>query len=156
MRPSAGLTFAMLGFACMWLAASCMPPANTPGTTRNANAAALAVYPQAPAAEEALELSRQGKPLFQRFGCAACHSVTQERQGLMGPPLAGVSDRVLARHEYNELEARRWLVKHIRDPQGFPSPFKDEAAYKNTHMPPNSGIRDEDLRALVEYLWLLR
>lgn len=144
----------LAGLAVCLLA--CMPPSNQPGITRDANAAAGAIYPESPAAEQTLELSQKGKPMFQRFGCAACHSVTTERQGLMGPPLAGVSDRVLARHEYNDLEARRWLVKHIRDPQGHPSPFKEDPAYKNTHMPPNTGIRDEDLRALVEYLWLLR
>jgi cytochrome c2 len=109
-----------------------------------------------PSAEETLKLEPTGKSLFVRAGCAACHSITKERAGLVGPPLGGLADRVLARHDNDDLEARRWLVKHIRDPITYPSPYKSEPAYKNTHMPPQHGITDEDLRALIEYLWMLR
>ncbi|MCC7509630.1 MAG: cytochrome c [Planctomycetes bacterium] len=138
------------------LLAGCGPPGNIPGVTANTEMAAEAAFPAGPAAEDSLALSDKGKPMFQRFGCAACHSITAERSGLMGPPLGGLSDRVLSRHEYDDLQARRWLVKHIRDPQTFPSPYKQEPEYARTHMPPNPRISDEDMRALVEYLWMLR
>jgi hypothetical protein len=62
---------------------------------------------------------------------------------------------VLARHDNDSLQARRWLVKHIKDAPRFPGEFAGHPDYPGV-MTPNPRISDEDLRALVEYLWTLR
>jgi cytochrome c2 len=136
--------------------AACNWNANTPGISATPEAAADVAYPDVPSAETSLELQDKGRRIFDASGCLSCHSKTEERNGLMGPPLGGVADRVLARHDHDALKARRWLVMHIRDPFKYPSPFKDDPAFKGTHMPPTSRVTDADMRALVEYLWLLR
>ncbi|MCB9894552.1 MAG: cytochrome c [Planctomycetes bacterium] len=141
-----------LGLAC----AGCLDSGNIPGVTTDPEAAAKAAFPELPPAAEATQLKDRGSKMFNGLGCQSCHSTTHERNGLMGPPLGGVSDRVLERKDHDPLKARRWLVMHIKDPLMYPSPFADQADYKGTHMPPNPRVTDEDLRALVEFLWALR
>lgn len=138
------------------LAAGCNFDAEHPGVTSDIEEAATIIYPEVPGVDETVELSRQGQPLFRRFVCESCHSISDERSGLLGPPLGGIAERVLARHEHDDLEARRWLVMHIRDPQAYPSPYKQDPDYRGAHMPPNHRISNSDMKALVEYLWLLR
>jgi cytochrome c551/c552 len=135
---------------------SCNWNANTPGISATPEAAAEAAYAAVPSPEISLELQDRGKRIFDASGCLSCHSKTTDRNGLMGPPLGGIADRVLARHDNDTLKARRWLVMHIRDPFKYPSPFKDDPDFKGMHMPPTSRVTDTDMRALVEYLWLLR
>lgn len=137
------------------LQAGCNMDSEHPGVTSDIEEAAIRVYPSVPTPEESVELAQQGKPLMRRFVCESCHSLTDERSGLLGPPLGGVAERVLARHDHDDLEARRWLVKHIRNPQAYPSPYRDDPAYRS-HMPANHRISNDDMRALVEHLWLLR
>lgn len=129
--------------------------ANTPGVTKDPEESAEQAFPDIPDGQQAVDLRLKGEKLFMRFGCGSCHSVTDERQGLMGPPLAGVADRHLPEHDNNALEARRWLVKHVKDPISFPGLYHDKPEYKGAHMPPNPRISDEDLRALVEFMWHL-
>jgi cytochrome c551/c552 len=134
---------------------ACNLDAENPGVTRDVEQAALNAYPELPSAEETVALAQAGAPMFQRFGCASCHAISDSRSGLLGPPLGGIAARVLERHEYDELESRRWLARHIRDPRLSPSPYKDEPAYRGAHMPTHPRLSDADLKALVEYLWLL-
>lgn len=145
------ITLALLTAACGAWASG-----NTPGVTKDPELAAKAAFPDVPEGQEAVELRLKGKKLFTRFTCATCHSTTNERMGLMGPPLAGVSERHLAANDGDELKTRRWFVKHIKDPMAFPGLQHDKPEYERTHMPPNPRISDEDLRALVEFLWRLR
>ncbi|MDC1142145.1 cytochrome c [Planctomycetota bacterium] len=127
---------------------------NQPGITSDPDKAALAIYPSAPTAEETLALKEEGKDFFTAFGCASCHSTTGERASLQGPPLAGTANRYTQRNDGDELEARRWMVKHIKQPQDFPGVFFNTEEYPN-FMPPNRNITDADMKALVEFLWSL-
>ena len=138
------------------LAAACLDSGNIPGVTADPDASAKVAFPEVPAAGDAMKLKERGSKLFQGLGCQSCHSTTDDRSGLMGPPLGGVSDRVLERNDHDPLKARRWLVMHVKDPLMHPSPFADQPEYRGTHMPPNPRVTDEDLRALVEFLWTLR
>jgi hypothetical protein len=63
--------------------------------------------------------------------------------------------RALEQHDHDALEARRWLVKHIKDPARYPGQFAGHPDYPG-FMVPNPRLTDEDLAALVEYLWTLR
>ncbi len=146
---------ATLTLASATVATSCNWDTNTPGVTRNAKLSAENAYPEVPPPQETLQLADRGKPMFQRFACASCHSTSADRSGLLGPPLGGVATRVLDRMDHDELAARRWMVMHIKDPIKYPSPFKQDPDYRGAHMPPNPRISDDDMRALVEYLWLL-
>ncbi len=143
------VTVAVSISACNW-------NANTPGISATPEAAAEVAYAEVPSPETTLELQDKGRRIFDASGCLSCHSKTADRNGLMGPPLGGVADRVLARHDHDALKARRWLVMHIRDPHKYPSPFRDDPDFKGMHMPPTSRVTDADMQALVEYLWLLR
>jgi mono/diheme cytochrome c family protein len=130
--------------------------ANTPGVTKDPEQSAKEAFPDIPDGQQAADMRIEGEKLFKRFGCGTCHSTGEERNGLMGPPLAGVGDRHLPENDNDPLETRRWLVKHIKDPIAFPGMYHDKPEYKGTHMPPNPRISDEDLAALVEFLWHLR
>jgi cytochrome c2 len=144
-----------LALLLLFLLAGCPISTNQPGVTADAEQAALNAYPDIPDSSQAMADSERGSKLFRQFTCHSCHSTDDERRNLAGPPLGGVSDRVLERQNNNSLEARRWLVKHIKDPAKYPGEFAGHTDYPN-FMTPNPRITDEDLRALVEYLWSLR
>lgn len=140
-------------FALLLMLAACGEGA--PRLSPDTEAMALAAYPAIPAAEDSLALREAGERNFRNFGCAACHSTKRERQGLLGPPLGGTAERVLPRHNNDALESRRWLARHIHDPQKYPGPFKEDPAYRGGFMPANPRIDAQPMRELVEYLWLL-
>ena len=137
------------------LLTGCPPAGNQPGVTSDPEQSALNAYPDIPDSSQAMADAERGGKLFRQFTCLSCHSTDGERRNLAGPPLGGVSDRTLARNNNNSLEARRWLVKHIKDPGRDPGEYAGHADDPN-FMTPNPRITDEDLRALVEYLWSLR
>lgn len=116
---------------------------------------AAETYPGTPDSQDIPALRDRGKGVFRAAGCEMCHSATAQRNGLAGPPLGGISERMLARHNQDGLEGRRWLFKHIRDPQRFPGPYADSDEYRGAFMPPNGTLKDDDLRALIEFLWHL-
>ncbi len=128
---------------------------NRPGVTKDPEKAAENSFPDVPDSDEARKLIEQGERIFRTAACASCHSTTSERMGLQGPPLGGVADRHLPENDNDPLETRRWMVKHIKEPQEYPGAFHDSREYPNI-MPPGRHLADEDLRALVEYLWSLR
>jgi len=136
------------------LLAACGPGDPEAGK-RVAEASALAAYPELPKPGDVPALQAAGKPIFKAAGCETCHSSSHDRNGLMGPPLGGVAETVLAQHKGDPLEARRWMVKHIRDPQRFPGQHAGTDDYRGSAMPPNGMLKDADLRALVEFLWHL-
>jgi cytochrome c2 len=138
------------------LVAACTDNANTPGVTKDPEASAKAAYPKVPDASKAGELIDRGQKLFKSLTCQQCHSTGPERSGLSGPPLGGYADRALQKQDSDPLKARRWTVKHIKDPRKYPGQFAGTDEYKGTFMTPFNRITDEDLRALVEYLFSLR
>lgn len=141
--------------ASLWVT-GCGPAAGNSSVQRDEiNQAAERIYPDVPGTEESSELIERGEKFFRQSGCESCHSTRDARMGLMGPPLGGVGTRVRQRQEGSELEARRWLIRHIKSPQLFPSPYTQDEQYSGTHMPPYNHFRDEDMRALVEFLWSL-
>ncbi len=128
---------------------------NRPGVTKDAEAGAAKAFAEKPSAKETVELIREGEQVYRRSGCGNCHSLTEDRSGFAGPPLSGVGRRNLKNHDNDELKVRRWLFKHIRDPIQWPGEMADRPEYEGTHMPPNPYLKDEDLKALVEYLYHL-
>ena len=118
--------------------------------------AATRIYAAVPAEEDQPGLIQTGQKFFRRAGCESCHSVREDRMGLMGPPLGGLPKRLLERHSDDELESRRWLIKHIKSPHLYPSPYVDDEQYEGMQMPAYAKFNDEDMRALVEFLWSLR
>ncbi|MCA8910363.1 MAG: cytochrome c [Planctomycetes bacterium] len=138
------------------LLAACTDNANIPGVTQDPEASAKAAYPDVPPAEEANELIDRGQKLFKGLTCEQCHSTGPDRSGLAGPPLGGYADRALEHQDHDPLKARRWTVKHIKDPRKYPGSFAGTDEYRGTFMTPFNRITDDDLRALVEYLFSLR
>jgi cytochrome c5 len=148
----------MRWLACLALLAlfACACFESNPNAARDsAESLAKAAYPAVPDVNEIPALRTTGQRMFGASSCEMCHSTTRERKGLAGPPLGGISGRVLERFKGDPLESRRWLVKHIRDPHAFPSPFAGSEDYRNAAMPPNGRLREKDMQALVEYLWSL-
>lgn len=146
------LATAVLGLAC----SACGGGASDPeAAKRNVEAFAQKTYPGLPTPDEIQKLIGHGQHAFKASSCEMCHSTTTDRKGLAGPALGGVSARVLERHKGDPLEARRWLAKHVRDPQVFPGPNAGADEYRGLAMPPNAMLREEQMRALVEYLWSL-
>ena len=143
-----------LVFLC--LLAGCLENSNVPGVTRDPEESAKTAYPDLPDSSQAVELIERGEKLFRGLTCEQCHSTGSERNGLMGPPLGGLSDRIIEQEDNDPLEARRWTLKHIKDPAKYPSKFAGQDDYRGAHMTPFPRITDEDLRALVEYLFSLR
>ena len=133
-------------------------PMSGNATTRKAEVeqAAERIYAEVPDAATSSERAEYGEEFFRRAGCESCHSAREDRLGLMGPPLGGVARRVMERHENDELESRRWLIKHIKSPQLYPSPYAEDQEYHGMQMPAYAKFNDDDMRALVEFLWSLR
>jgi cytochrome c5 len=134
----------------------CGCPEPNPNAARDSvDTLALQAYPAVPAVADIPALRDAGRRIFVGSSCEMCHSTTPERKGLAGPPLGGVSTRVLERFKGDPLEGRRWLVKHIRDPHVYPSPFAGTDDYRGAAMPPNGRLQEQHMRELVEYLWSL-
>lgn len=151
----------LLAIATCWvlvlMVASCGPPADNESTRREKlEATATRIYAEVPDTSDSVELIEPGQKFFRQAGCESCHSTRGDQMGLMGPPLAGVSKRVLDRHNNDPLESRRWLIKHIKSPHLYPSPYTEDENYRGAQMPAYNQFRDEDMRALVEFLWSLR
>jgi ubiquinol-cytochrome c reductase cytochrome b subunit len=73
-----------------------------------------------------------GAVLFQKNGCAGCHSVNTVEKGKIGPPLNGVGYR----------RAESWIIEHFQNPQKM-SP--------GTPMPPYK-FSPTDMQNMVSYL----
>jgi cytochrome c2 len=87
-----------------------------------------------------------GKLLLRQFGCGSCHEIpgVAAAQGKVGPPLAGVADRVyLGGVLPNTPET---MAAFIRAPQ---------QADPNTAMP-DMGVGEEHARDMVAYLYTLK
>lgn len=129
--------------------------ADPKATERYIEKQALEAYPTVPSAAEIPALRDKGRDIFKAAGCELCHSTLRERQGMRGPPLGGISERMLERHNKDALAGRRWMYKHIRDPQRFAGPHAGSPEYTGAFMPPNGRLNDDEMRALVEFLWHL-
>lgn len=116
---------------------------------------ASSAYAALPDAAEIPALRDKGRDIFKAAGCELCHSTLRQRQGMTGPPLGGISEQMLDRHKKDALEGRRWLFKHIRDPQRFPGPHAGADDYRGAFMPPNNRLNNDEMRALIEFLWHL-
>ncbi len=151
-KPANALLLCLLAATLGVLLAAC-PPA-----MGNVDWAAKSeqVYTKLPDATEATKLAEHGEKLFNSQACGSCHATGAARGGLMGPPLGGVGAAVTSRHAGDELAARRWMYKHIRDPQKWPGPHHGSDEYKSSAMPSYRGLQDQDVSALVEFLWTLR
>jgi mono/diheme cytochrome c family protein len=95
---------------------------------------------------------RAGAELFTRQGCAACHA-TQGDTRLVGPSLAGISERAATRKPGTSAE--EYIRESIRDPSafivpGFPGPPSLMPAVTTAQVP------DDQLDQLVQYLMSLR
>lgn len=141
---------------CLLSLAGCMGDSNVPGLTKDPEAAAEAAFPALPDGNEGPELIERGYKMFKGLGCEQCHSTNTARKGLQGPPLGGLSDRVIDNHDGDPLQARRWTVRHIKDPQQYPGDYAGHEDYKGSFMTPYNRVADDDMRALVEYLFSLR
>jgi len=144
--------------ACLALAlAACGGAANTDplAMVKYREKQAVEAYPAVPSAADGAKMRDQGQPIFRAAGCEVCHSTARDRKGMTGPPLGGISERMLAEHNNDPLEGRRWLYKHIRDPGRFPGQHAGKSEYSGAFMPPNDRLKDDELRALIEFLWHL-
>lgn len=101
-----------------------------------------------------LTLVEKGQLLFQsgKVGCTGCHS---DKDATNGPPLMGVADRFLEWHRTQEA-ARAYLKKHIRNAKEFPGTQADKyhalGREMNTYDPVATGLDDDMLEAIVEFL----
>jgi hypothetical protein len=134
---------------CGWESAS------DKGITFDIEEAVMNAYPERPTVQETLDAQESGRRNFMAAGCAACHSTTRDRGVLIGPPLGGTAERLLPQHGGDDLEARRWIFKHIRDPQRYPGEYQTDPAYRGAIMLPHNRIPDRDLRDIVEFIWML-
>jgi cytochrome c2 len=152
LKPANMLILSSLGAMLCLLLAACPPAMGNVDWSAKAEQ----VYAKLPEAAEATKLAEHGEKLFNSQACGSCHATATARGGLMGPPLGGVGAAVTARHQGDELAARRWMYKHIRDPQKWPGPHHGSDEYKGSAMPCYRGLQDQDVSALVEFLWTLR
>jgi len=144
-------------FAIAFLVAACGGNVNAPANRAAAgDEGAAKAISALPSAEDQKTLAHAGADVFKLYGCAACHSRTNERQGLSGPPLGRTAERHLTRQKNDELAARRWFFAHIRNPDGHPGLYHDDGAYSGTKMPSFAQLPDNEMRALIEYLMTMR
>ena len=89
---------------------------------------------------------RQGRELLDRYGCDACHTIPGVRgaRGLVGPPLAGIADRVYIAGVMENTPSN--MVRWIKDPPAVDS---------MTAMP-NVGVSETEARHIAAYLYTLR
>ncbi len=85
----------------------------------------------------------KGKTLFQQR-CAACHKLEQK---LIGPPLAGISQR----------REKNWFAQFVTNSQALIQSGDKQAvevyeAYNKQVMPPHPDLSQEDIEALWVYL----
>lgn len=85
----------------------------------------------------------KGKTLFQQR-CAACHKLEQK---LIGPPLAGISQR----------REKNWFAQFVLNSQaliqaGDKAAIEVYEAYNKQVMPPHPDLSQEDIEALWAYL----
>jgi mono/diheme cytochrome c family protein len=79
--------------------------------------------------------SMNGKTLFDKLGCTACH-IVGGKGGYVGPPLDNAGDRLTA----------EWVFAFLKDPQ----------LYKPWAIQPNYNLSDQQTRELTAYLMTLR
>jgi cytochrome c2 len=152
MKPGLLLAFA-IAFALAACGGNVNMPQNRPASGDEGAAKAIA---ELPSADDQKRLAQTGAEVFKKFGCGNCHSRTNERQGLSGPPLGKTAERHLTRQKSDELATRRWFYSHIRNPIGHPGLYHDDGAYSGTKMPAFPQPTDEEMRALIEYLMAMR
>jgi cytochrome c len=87
-----------------------------------------------------------GRELLDRYGCDACHTIPGVRgaRGLVGPPLAGIADRVYIAGVLENTPSN--LVRWIKDPPAVDS---------MTAMP-SLGVSEAEARHIAAYLYTLR
>ncbi|MFQ5742462.1 MAG: c-type cytochrome [Acidobacteriota bacterium] len=78
-----------------------------------------------------LEVQR-GRQVFREKGCFSCHSVSEGAEGVVGPSLMSVGDRLKA----------GYIWYHLKNPYAV-NPYSAE---------PDFGLSDEEARALAAYL----
>jgi cytochrome c5 len=127
-------------------------PANTPVGDEGAAAAIAAV----PSLEDQKRMAAIGADVFKKYGCGSCHSRSNQREGLAGPPLGKTGEAHVTRQGGDELAARRWFFAHIRNPKAHPGLHHADGAYSGTRMPGYTQISDSEMRALVEFIMTLR
>jgi mono/diheme cytochrome c family protein len=90
------------------------------------------------------KLAAQGRTLFQRKGCSACHTIGKKGR-MPGPDLLGVTER----------RTLTWLRQLIKTPEQMA--VSDSTArslvreYNQTKMP-NAKLSDQEVEALIQYL----
>jgi len=115
-------------------------------------AAAEAARRLAPPASADAILVLEGKILYTDKMCNTCHHVNRKRGVLNGPNLAAIGARIVARTG-GEDAASRWLHDHLRNPERFPGPERDQ--FPTTRMPAVP-MSDPERERLVAYLLSLR
>jgi cytochrome c2 len=90
--------------------------------------------------------AQNGKLLLRQFGCGSCHVIpgVATADGLVGPPLAGISHRVYLAGVLPN--TRETMAAFIREPQ---------IADPRTAMP-DLGIGEQHARDMVTYLYTLK
>jgi mono/diheme cytochrome c family protein len=92
---------------------------------------------------------RAGSEAFTRNGCVACHSLSAERQNLVGPPLGGLGQRAGTRKP--GMSAEDYIRESVRNPnahivEGFPGPPSLMPPFAPAQLP------DDQLEQLVQFL----
>lgn len=90
--------------------------------------------------------ARRGAAAIGRYGCGSCHVIpgVSGAVGKVGPPLAGIGDRVYLAGELQNTPDN--MMKWIQNPQ---------AINPKTVMP-NVGVTAQDARDIAGYLYTLR
>ncbi|QCO04844.1 c-type cytochrome [Azospirillum argentinense] len=87
-----------------------------------------------------------GREAVLRYGCGSCHSIpgVQRANGLVGPPLGGIANRVYVAGVLQNTPDN--LVLWLRDPQGVDP---------KTAMP-SLGVSEDDARHIAAFLYTLK
>jgi len=98
----------------------------------------------------------QGREIFHRSTCIACHTIQgTNAMGILGPSLSLLGERRTIGAGYLE-NTRENLVRWIRSPQSFkPGAPMPGAAEEGGAMPPTN-LSDEEIQAVAAYLASLR
>ena len=108
---------------------------------------------QAAAADPAVA---QGREIFHRSTCIACHTIQgTNAMGVLGPSLSLLGERATIGAGYLE-NTRENLVRWLRSPQSFkPGAPMPGATEEGGGMPPTN-LSDEEIQAVAAYLASLR
>jgi len=87
----------------------------------------------------------RGRALLPRYGCPACHQISEEApQGMVGPPLTGMGSRsyIAGRFPNERIDMEEWLR--------YPQKMKPGTAM------PDLDVTERDARDIASYLATLR